>query len=106
MRFWRQTSGTHPPAISVVSPLPYFVSKGSMDSLQFNMNNNCLCYFTESGIIFRHKKSETIILHFHVLSSLSGRNRSIVSVIVDALIVILNSAILFELIGPVIHPCN
>ena len=34
-----------PPAISVVSLLPYFVSQGSMNSLQFS--NNCLCYFTE-----------------------------------------------------------
>ena len=52
------------------------------------------------------QKPETIILHFHVLSAVSGRNRSIVSVIVNVLIVILNSATLFELIGPLIHPCS
>ena len=52
------------------------------------------------------QKPETIILHFHVLSAVSGRNRSIVSVIVNVLIVILNSATLLELIGPLIHPCS
>ena len=67
-------------------------------SLQFN--NNCLCYFTE---YFNTKPWHT--LHFHVLSQVvSGTNRLLVSVIVGVPIVILNSAVLFELIiGPLMQ---
>jgi len=41
-------------------------------------------------------------IKFHVISTVSGRYRFIVSVIVGVLVVILNSAVLFQLIGPLI----
>ena len=57
VKFWRQTLRTHSVNVIrrelsvtsfhpiLVSLLPYFVSQGSMNSLQFK--NNCLCCFTE-----------------------------------------------------------
>ena len=41
-----------------------------------------------------------------MLSAVSGRNNSIVSLIVDVPIVILNSIVLFELIGSLINSCS
>ena len=111
MKFWRQTLRAHSVSVMsvtsfhpiLVSLLPYFVSQGCMNSLQFK--NKCLCYFTEYHFTTKTRHN-TLILHFHVLSAVSGRNNSIVSLIVDVPIVILNSVLLFELIGSLINSCS
>lgn len=76
----------------VVSPFLisfYFVSQC------FIHCRSTITAYVISRTIISPQKPDTVTLHFHVISAVSGRNRSIVSVIVDVLIVIWNSAVLF-----------
>ena len=100
--FWRQTLRKRdPPPASciVVTLLPYVVSQSSADRCDSTTTAYVIYW------IFQHKTLTHITLHFHVLSQVvSGTNRLLVSVIVGVPIVILNSAVLLELIiGPLMQ---
>ena len=110
VKFWRQTSGNSfnqrdpsasclPACFGKYLPLFGFIS---FHNGLIRCRSTINAYVITWNII-SPQKADTIILHFHVITTVSGRNRSIVSVIVGALVVILNSAVLFPLIGPLIQ---